>query len=242
MNATRAAVLRVLRALRRSVAWLIVNLIGRWNWQAPAWLTWTGSRSARGWRYLRAHRARAGAAAIAVVAIGGGVAWYVTRPTPDYVTYRIDGPGLTEYNDDGISSIKPVTIVFSESAAPLKQLQKPVTAGITVDPAIDGTWFWVNDKQLQFTPKADWPVDGAFSVRMATKGLLGERVLVDKYGFKFRSQPFATRIAESQFYQDPRNPNLRKLVATLKFSHPVDTEQLEPRVSLAVAKDADYLA
>ena len=27
----------------------------------------------------------------------------------------------------------------------------------------------------------------------------------------------------------------------MKFSHPVDTEQLEPRVSLAVAKDAEYL-
>jgi uncharacterized protein YfaS (alpha-2-macroglobulin family) len=241
MDATRTLVLRVLRTLRRSVAWLIVNLLGRWNWQAPAWLAWTGARSARGWRYLRANPARAAAAAVVVVAVGGGLAWYLTRPTPDYVTYRIDGPGLTEYNDDGISSIKPVTIVFSESAAPLKQLQKAVTAGITVDPAIDGAWFWVNDKQLQFTPKIDWPVDGAFSVRMAAKGLLGERVLLDKYSFKFRSQPFAARIAESQFYQDPRNPNLRKLVATVKFSHPVDTAQLEPRVSLAVAKDAEYL-
>src|SRR5258706_6024358 len=162
MDATRTLVLRVLRTLRRSVAWLIVNLIGRWNWQAPAWLAWTGARSARGWRYLRANRARAAAAAVVVVAVGGGLAWYLTRPTPDYVTYRIDGPGLTEYNDDGISSIKPVTIVFSESAAPLKQLQKAVTAGITVDPAIEGGWFWVNDKQLQFTPKIDWPVDGAF--------------------------------------------------------------------------------
>ena len=30
-------------------------------------------------------------------------------------------------------------------------------------------------------------------------------------------------------------------MATVKFRHPVDAEQFEPRVSLAVAKDAEYL-
>src|SRR5206468_9233406 len=39
----------------------------------------------------------------------------------------------------------------------------------------------------------------------------------------------------------PRDPNMKKLVATVKFSHPVDTEQLESRISLTAAKDAEYL-
>ena len=132
-------------------------------------------------------------------------------------------------------------IEFSESAAPLQQLQKAVTAGIEMSPSIAGTWFWTNDKELQFAPKNDWPVDGAFTVRLAKKGLLARQVQLEDYRFKFRSQPFAATITESQFYQDPRDPNLKKLVATVKFSHPVDPEQLESRVSLAVAKDAEYL-
>jgi uncharacterized protein YfaS (alpha-2-macroglobulin family) len=66
-------------------------------------------------------------------------------------------------------------------------------------------------------------------------------VVLDDYRFAVRSLPFAATIAESQFYQDPRDPNLKKLVATVKFTHPVDAEQFEPRVSLAVAKDAEYL-
>src|SRR4029077_19431070 len=92
-----------------------------------------------------------------------------------------------------------------------------------------------------FTPKDDWPVDGAFSVRLASKGLLAKQVELAEYTFKFRSQPFSASISESQFYQDPRDPNLKKLVATVRFSHPVDPEQLERRVALAVAKDAEYL-
>jgi hypothetical protein len=218
-----------------------VNLIGRWQWQAPAWLAWLGGRTARGWRYLAADRSRLAIALVLVIASAGGYAWYATRPTPHYVSYVVSAPGLTEYNDTGISSIKPLKIVFSESAAPLKQLQKAVTTGIEVSPAIDGSWFWTNDRELLFTPRNDWPVDGAFGVRFAVKGLLAPQVELDTYGFKFRSQPFSAAISDSQFYQDPRTPTLKKLVATVKFSHPVDTDQLESHVSLAVAKDAEYL-
>ena len=62
-----------------------------------------------------------------------------------------------------------------------------------------------------------------------------------RYRLRARSQPFAAQIVESQFYQDPRNPNLKKLVATVKFSHPVDIEHFDEHVALSAAKDAAYL-
>ena len=111
-------------------------------------------------------------------------------------------------------------VVFSESVAPLKQMQKAVTTGITLSPAVAGAWFWTTDKELQFTPKDDWPVDGDFSVQFARKGFFADGVLLEGYRIPVRSQPFSATIAESQFYQDPRDPNLKKLVATLKFSSP----------------------
>jgi hypothetical protein len=80
----------------------------------------------------------------------------------------------------------------------------------------------------------------AFSVQFPRNGF-ADGVVLESYRFPVRSEPFSVTIAESQFYQDPRDPNLKKLVATLKFTHPVDTEQLESRVSLAVARDAEYL-
>jgi hypothetical protein len=227
--------------LRRNALRWLVALVGRWEWQPPAWLPWAGRQSVRGWRRATATRARAATVAAAVIAVAGASVWWFTRPTPHYVTFSVSPPGLTEYDDNGISSIKPLSIVFSESVAPLAQMQKAVTRGITMSPSIAGVWFWTTDKQLQFTPKDDWPVDGDFSVQLAKNGFVGDGVVLEKYRFPVRSQPFSVTIAESQFYQDPRDPNLKKLVATLKFTHPVDPEQLESRVSLAVARDAEYL-
>src|SRR6185369_14243333 len=189
-----------------------------------------GTQVGRGSRALAAHPLRAAVLALALIGAGGGMAWYMTRPKPHYVTYVVTEPALTTYNDSGIAAIKPLTIVFSESVAPLKQIKTAITTGVDLSPAVAGTWFWTSDKELRFTPKDDWPVDGAFSVRLADKGLLAKPVRLESYRLKFRSQPFSARITDSQFYQDPRDPNLKKLVATVAFSHPVDPAQFESRV------------
>ena len=230
-----------MKAVLAAVRNTLTVLFGRWKWEAPPWLAWIGARVARGRRWLAAHRLQAGAIALALAVGAGGYAWYLTRPKPHYVTYSVTEPGLTEYNANGIASIKPLTIVFNESAAPLKQIKTAVTSGVDLSPALAGTWFWVSDKELRFTPKDDWPVDGAFSVRFAATGLLARQTRLESYRLEFRSQPFAARIAESLFYQDPRDPNLKKLVATVSFSHPVDTRAFESHVSLNLAKDAEYL-
>jgi uncharacterized protein YfaS (alpha-2-macroglobulin family) len=215
-------------------------VFGRWTWEAPPWLRWAGARVARGGRWLLAHPVLTGLTALALVAAGGGWAWYASRPKPHYVTYVVTAPPLTTYNPEGVAVIKPLRVLFSESAAPLKQINTAVTSGISLSPAMAGTWFWASDKELVFTPKDDWPVDGAFSVEFA-RTLVARQALLESYRFKFRSAPFAARISASEFYQDPRDPKLKKLVATVTFSHPVDTAQFESHVSLAVAKDAEYL-
>jgi uncharacterized protein YfaS (alpha-2-macroglobulin family) len=230
-----------LRTLWRGVVWLVVRVLGHWHWDAPTWVTWSRAQSARGGRYLAAKPWRGAVVAVVVAAAVAGVGWYKLRPKPHYVGYTVNEPGLTEYDEKGISSIKVLTISFDESAAPLRQVQKPVTSGIDVSPALPGTWYWNSDKELQFTPRDDWPVDGRFTVRFVKNGLFANQVVLENYRFTFKSQPFSASIADNQFYQDPRDPNLKKLVATLKFTHPVDTAQLESHVSLAVAKDAEYL-
>ena len=99
----------------------------------------------------------------------------------------------------------------------------------------------MNDHQLEFTPSEDWPVDTEYSVRFAKQGFFARQVRLEKYALDLKTQPFSAQITESQFYQDPRDPNMKKLVATVRFSHPVDTGALESHVSLAVARDAEYL-
>src|SRR5262245_466699 len=132
--------------LKRVVCAVLVGLFGHWHWQMPAWLEWLAAKVTRAWHYLFAKPSRAIAAALIVLISGATLAWYATRPKPHYVTFTVTPPGLTEYNDNGISTIKPMTVVFAESAAPLKDLQKAVS-GIELSPAIAGTWFWKTDKE-----------------------------------------------------------------------------------------------
>jgi uncharacterized protein YfaS (alpha-2-macroglobulin family) len=202
---------------------------------------WLGARAVLAWRYLIADWKRAAAVPVSLIAIVAGVHWYRTRPVPHYVEYTVTPPGLTVYNDNGIASIMPLTVEFKKAAAPLASVDKRVTKGIDLSPAVSGSWAWVGDRELRFTPKNDWPVDGSFTIRLAKKGLFAPGVELDEYKPSFQSAPFSARIAESLFYQDPRNPNLKQLVATVSFSHPVDTAQFEQRVSLLLAKDAGYL-
>lgn len=216
-------------------------LFGRWQWEAPAWLRTVGTRIAAGWRYVRSHRTVSIGGGLFLVAVAAGLVYVLTRPTPHYVAYVVNPPELTTYNDNGTISIKPMSILFNESAAPLKLIKKPLQTGIDLSPAIAGTWYWLSDHELQFTPKDDWPVDGAFKVKLNAKAVLASQVLLESYSFKFRSQPFAARISASEFYQDPVDPNLKKVVTTVTFSHPVDAGPFESHVSLLVAKDAAYL-
>ena len=179
--------------------------------------------------------------AVGVAVVGVGLIWYLNLPEPHYVVYAVNAPALTTYDENGIKKIHPLQVAFMESTAPLKYVQKVVTEGISLSPAVPGSWFWTSDKELMFTPKDDWPIGTTFRVRMARRGFVDQSVHLGEYSFDFESAPFTAKITESLFYQDPVDPNLKKLVATVQFSHPVDTAQFEQRVSLALAKDAEYL-
>src|SRR5438094_2865397 len=108
MVRSRIIVARVLSSTARLTRDTLAALFGRWRWEAPAWLRATGTSIARGWRWLAAKPARAALAAAALVAIGGAAYWYATRPTPHHVRFTVAPPGLTEYDDNGIASIKPM--------------------------------------------------------------------------------------------------------------------------------------
>lgn len=218
---------------------LLNSIFGRW--EPPPWVRATGRQAARGGRYVYQRPLLMFPIGLAIVGLAAAYVWYAMRPTPHLVTFTVAEPGLTEYNDTGISSIKPLRVSFAESVAPLKNVKTAVTEGIDLSPAVAGMWFWESDKELRFTPKDDWPVDGAFTVKLAGRGFIASHVTLESYRFKFRSRPFGALIPESQFYQDPVDPNLKKLVATVAFTHPVDPARFESLVSLHVAKDAAYL-
>ncbi len=220
---------------------LIQKVFGHVQWQAPEWVQWTGLRFRNAGRYVIADRKRRLIAALSIVTVAGAFVWYEVRPRPHYVEYFVTAPKLTEYDEKGISTIYPLIVDFDEPVAPLTNLDKRLTSGIEISPAFAGTWTWLSDQRLRFIPASDWPVDATFTVKIGRRGFLARTVTLDDYSFKFKTQPFSAKITSSQFYQDPQNPALKNLVATVGFSHPVDTMQFEQHVSLIPDKDAEFL-
>jgi hypothetical protein len=187
-----------------------------------------------------ADRRRLAVAGGALLAIVGGLIWNARRPIPFYVDYAVTAPKLTSYDERGVASISPLFVEFTDGVAPLANLDKPLTNGIEISPRFAGQWMWLSDRKLQFTPASDWPIDASFTVKIARKGFLA-RAKLEKYDFSFKTEPFSAKMSEKQFYQDPRDPALKKVVATVTFTHSVDSVQFERRVRLEPAKDAEFL-
>ncbi len=223
-------------------------LFGVWN--APPWLRWLGRWLARGAAAMRA-RPRATAVAVlalALLGVGGyyGQAWWKARPKPIEVSFKVTDPALTDFASAATAgTTAPVaatpnaaSVEFSASVAPLALVGKDVTSGITVTPAVAGVWRWATDKQLVFTPQSEWPVGAEFTVQLDARALAPQRVL-SAYEFKFASAKFTASVVKAEFYQDPIDPAIKKVVTELAFSHPVNPAELEKRIELRLAGQAE---
>jgi len=227
----------IVRAVLGLAGALAALVLGKVHWQAPAWLRWIGRGVQRFAAWSRMHPTRGAIASLAIVALlVAGVlgAWWVERmPKPVRATLEVTHPPRTTLEDDGAQP-QPVTVTFSASVARLDLVGKPVPAGITLSPALEGEWAWVDDKVLAFTPRSDWPVGATFDVAF-TPAILRDDARVAARRFTFRTAPFEARIAEAQFHQDPEDAAGKRIVATISFSHPVDTAALERRIVLRQA-------
>ena len=204
------------------------------QWSPPPWLRWKGRQIKRGGVWAWGHKVKAACLIVAVAgaSVGGtyGWRWWKARPKPATVAVHVFEPGLTPIGEK--ATPRPLRVEFSASAAPLKAVGTVVKKGILVDPKIDGTWKWVSDRELELRPREDWPVGQKFSVRFERKGLLADHIKLAKYDFDFSTAPFIAHLRQAEFYQDPVDPNLKKIVSEFSFSHPVDGPSFEKNVKM----------
>lgn len=225
---------RLPRQLLRLLAWLIGGLLrpllGQFFWQAPGWLQLLG----------RHPRATGGSIiAIAILAICGGFGWqwYQSLPQPLYTTFNVSAPAVTDYSrkQQKTPIVHPLTVRFSASVAPIENLDKTLTQGITLTPATQGRWRWLNDHTLRFTPAADWPVGQHYQVNFNSKKLLAPQVHIDKTAFTFQTQAFKMQLGAGQFYQNPEDARVKQVLQKLSFNYPVDPASLEKNIHLYLA-------
>lgn len=217
-------------------------LVGELSWTAPPWARWSGSQIAAGGRAVAAKPLFAGAAVLllAAIAAGGvyGYKWWQTRPKPIEVKFSVTNPPRTPIEDETDSQPRPLFIRFQQSVAPLSMSGKEVPTGIRITPALEGKWKWISDQELEFQPREDWPVGGQFSIDIDSS-VVASHVRLASYEGKFVTPAFTAKVARSQFYQDPTNPNLKKAVFDLNFSHPVNSAELEKRITLKLAGQSE---
>jgi uncharacterized protein YfaS (alpha-2-macroglobulin family) len=224
----------VIQALRRALRFLF----GRFTWDPPPWLAALGRTLGDGGRWIREHRARSTAVLLAVLLLAGGGAlvgrWYLRLPKPALVKVTVTPPGPTPMPHDDRLRPRPLVVDFDTSVAPLKQIGKVVTSGVSLYPRLEGTWRWVSDQRLQFVPRDDWAVGQRYELTLARRDLVATHVRLDGYRHTFHSAPFLVTIDEAVFHQDPTDQNLKKVVATLAFSHPVDPSSFESRLGMRI--------
>lgn len=222
--------LRALRMVLRVLGLLLRPLLGRFAWTPPRW-----ADAAR-----RRPRRSAGIAALVVlIAAAGwlGWQWYVHRPHPPRMTFEVTAPAVTDYSRQQQAEpvVHPLLVTFSGSAAPIENVDKVVTRGIYVRPAVKGEWKWTDDRTLQFTPVDDWPVGQRYSVRFDARKLLAPQVHVARDGFGFSTVAFAATLGKGAFHQDPENAQAKQVIQQVDFNYPVDPAQMEKRIHLAIA-------
>lgn len=208
--------------------------LGRISWSSPPWLIHLRQKIAM------QPRLAAGIIGtfLAIILIGGyGLHWYKNLPRPHLITASITTPQITPVAKTLVPDV--LTIDFGiqnggftlKSVVPLKAINKEVTEGITMTPAMPGKWVWQSDNRLVFTPDKDWPPAQTYSIQFAKK-LFAPHVKMQSLTYSFTTLPFRATIGEFKFYQDPVNPQIRQAVATVNFNYPVDTNSFEHDTSL----------
>lgn len=202
---------------------------GSFTWQLPPWLNIISQlfNKANAWRR---ENKKIVWLTIAFMLIGyGGVLWYDSLPQPVRVQITGTAPSLTELKDDPVYD--SVYVNFSASAAQLDQIGKSVSKGITLSPEIKGQWTWRNDTQLEFKPEEDWAVGEEYVVKFE-KTFFPDHLLLSEYKYHFVSAGFSAQLINSYFHQDPLDPKIKRVVATVKFTHPVDKASFEDNIKL----------
>ena len=240
-------------AIRLSQLWTfilkgIVGIFGAVNWQPPRWII--ALKSSLGNRITAFRHKPLQAlllllAVLSVCAAGGyGYHWWQTRPQPITVDFTVTAPARTELEND--MPPNPLVLSFNSSVAPLALVEKEVTQGLKLTPALAGVWTWVSDTQLEFRPSQDWLIGTHYSVQL-DNALVAEGIELRQWTADFDSAAFIASVEKAEFYQDPLDPALKKALFQLHFSHPVDISALEKQLTLHLnypskaAKDATPL-
>lgn len=219
---------------------LLTLITGRVRWMPPAWIPFVFS-------FFSKHRKYA-ALFLILAGIGLGIHQYVDGlPKKIKVQAKLTDIKLTGGNRNATPSQLEVTFVYdyeslnegqlqpvgSPSVAKIDLIGKVIESGITLKPAKKGQWKWLGDSYLTFVPETDWPAGVEYQVMFA-QPIFTKQTILSQNQYSFETPAFGANFQSTEFYQDPTDSSVRRVVSTLSFSHPVDSESLEDNLRMGL--------
>ena len=244
LGKTLSTILSPLLFIGRRIDRLLGLAFGRLVWQPPHWVLVVAEHGKRLRNWVQKHKEHllsvGGMILLVALVAGGGVLVWSLFPkpvSPELVHFKITPPPRTPIEDPDAKP-RPVRVKFDKSVAPISLMGKEAS-GLSIHPRIEGVWTWIDDKRLEFQPRGDWPVGTEYSVKIDPKVSIAPHKKLDKTHFEFKTEPFVASVRSSEFYQDPTDQKLKKVVVEFKFSYPVDTLEFEKKLSLGFIERRD---
>jgi len=195
----------------------------------------TGAFFANQWRH---HRVRCGIviAVLCLIPVGFHAYKFYQSRLPQLITvdYRVQAPGTI-----GDPENRPkLAVYFRGSAATLEMKNSEVPAGmITINPPIEGVWKWNDDDTLIFSTEQTWKKGKKYTVTFP-KDFFPSHIKVEN-SFTFDIEDFFMKITESEFYIDPEDSEIKRVLFTVWANYPLDTSSLEKNISIEPQIKAD---
>ncbi len=214
---------------------LLRDLFGEFSWTPPGWLQRIGTRRV-GWGLL---------VSLGVTGlVAAGYLYYQSLPKPLRVAITVRPPGLTAIAGD---TLRPAQVRLdfgylpnpdlpsppALSAARLDLVGEALDTGVELHPTLPGQWRFETENRLVFEPAQDWPANRSYRVRLARELFAPGVKLVDTET-EFTTPAFTASVTAAKFYQHPEKPAERRIVASLRFSHPVSRADLMERLHLSI--------
>jgi uncharacterized protein YfaS (alpha-2-macroglobulin family) len=214
---------------------MLNKIFGHFSWNSPQWIKQLQHKAKENPKQFIS---RAFFSLVFLIAAIGIYQWYQSLPKPERIIAKITLPKLTPPEATLIPDV--LTIDFgisyngafnSRSVAPLNLVGKEISKDIAINPPIPGQWRWDSDSRLVFTPESDWPAEQTYQIKF-NKHFFTDGTKMAAWQYAFTTLPFSAAISEFKFYQDPQNPHIRKAVATVNFSFPVEAGSLTNKIRL----------
>ena len=148
------------------------------------------------------------------------------KPVEMTVSYRISAPDIASKPMDSMS------INFYGSVASLDSIDQPITSDVSISPAIQGSWKWLNDDCILFTPSEPWQLGTEYTVTFG-KQLFADHIAIDKSDKNsFKTADFRISLYSANFVIDDLDPKKKYITFELSSNFPIAEQDFSQLISI----------